>query len=87
MAAQRGAIEEPGPSMSRNHAVNAAAATIAVTTKIRPEHAVALVVAGRAAQQPPDVVQPRGDHQRDDQRADEPEERGGDARGTRCRPR
>ena len=65
---QRGASDGAGPSSSRNQTANARPATIAVTTKIRAEHALALVVAGGAPQQPPDAVEPRAQRQREDQR-------------------
>ena len=66
---QRGAIEGAGPWSTTSQNVNATAATIAVTMKIRAEHPLALVVPGGAAQEPPEVVEPSGQHQRDDHRS------------------
>ena len=77
--ATAGAIEEPGPSSSRNQTVKPAAATIAVTMKIRPSTPSRWSWPGGAAQQPPQVVEPRRDHEREDQRADQPDERDDDA--------
>ena len=72
MAPQRGAIEEPGPSSSRNHTVKRGGRDDRGDDEDPAEHAVALVVAGRAAQQPPQVVQPRRHHEREDQRSESP---------------
>ena len=57
--------------MSRNHTVKRRGRDHRGDDEDPAEHAVALVVAGGAPQQPPQVVQARGDDERDDQRADE----------------